>query len=234
MKITVSTGFFLPVPACDLSAFAFFRMRGLAAVAYAIIYVSAVIIRALSSTIWPGMPCTLCTPAAFSPSGPEYDECCLQQRCMPPWKSNPSSPTFGGDPPCVPRRYCAALRVLSFRPHQNERQCSSVLCLPATSGCCGVLHESTIVQYDLRILFFAPSSTCDTAIHLSGAVPCRYGVCLQPSGRFEDDVVPFLKMIRYPFTLSRSSLAAVGAPQTWPKVRNAPIQRTCASCTSVS
>lgn len=43
-------------------------------------------------------------------------------------------------------------------------------------------------------------------------------VCCQPSGRFEDDVIPFLKMIRYPFQLSRSSLAAVGAPQTWPKV----------------
>lgn len=41
----------------------------------------------------------------------------------------------------------------------------------------------------------------------------------KPSGRFEDDVIPFLKMIRYPFQLSKSSLAAVGAPQTWPKVR---------------
>lgn len=40
----------------------------------------------------------------------------------------------------------------------------------------------------------------------------------QPCGRFEDDVVPFLKMVRYPFTISKSSLAAVGAPQTWPKV----------------
>lgn len=40
----------------------------------------------------------------------------------------------------------------------------------------------------------------------------------QLTGRFEDDVVPFLKMVRYPFTISKSSLAAVGAPQTWPKV----------------
>ncbi|CAM9164644.1 unnamed protein product [Ectocarpus sp. 6 AP-2014] len=43
----------------------------------------------------------------------------------------------------------------------------------------------------------------------------------RPSGRFEDDVVPFLKMVRYPFTISKSSLAAVGAPQTWPKVMGA-------------
>ncbi|CAM9852513.1 unnamed protein product [Pylaiella littoralis] len=42
-----------------------------------------------------------------------------------------------------------------------------------------------------------------------------------PSGRFEDDVVPFLKMVGYPFTISKSSLAAVGAPQTWPKVMGA-------------
>eukprot|EP00903_Cladosiphon_okamuranus_P008948 g8563.t1 len=42
-----------------------------------------------------------------------------------------------------------------------------------------------------------------------------------PSGRFEEDVVPFLKMVRYPFTISKSSLAAVGAPQTWPKVMGA-------------
>lgn len=41
---------------------------------------------------------------------------------------------------------------------------------------------------------------------------------MQLTGRFEDDVVPFLKMVRYPFTISKSSLAAVGAPQTWPKV----------------
>lgn len=41
---------------------------------------------------------------------------------------------------------------------------------------------------------------------------------MKPSGRFEDDVVPFLKMVGYPFTISKSSLAAVGAPQTWPKV----------------
>lgn len=42
-----------------------------------------------------------------------------------------------------------------------------------------------------------------------------------PSARFEDDVLPFLKMIRYPYPLSRSSLQAVGAPQTWPKVMGA-------------
>lgn len=35
-------------------------------------------------------------------------------------------------------------------------------------------------------------------------------------------MIPFLKMIRYPFQLSKSSLAAVGAPQTWPKVRKPP------------
>ncbi|CAN0548731.1 unnamed protein product, partial [Ectocarpus sp. 8 AP-2014] len=46
----------------------------------------------------------------------------------------------------------------------------------------------------------------------------RHDDVAQPSGRFEDDVVPFLKMVRYPFTISKSSLAAVGAPQTWPKV----------------
>lgn len=57
----------------------------------------------------------------------------------------------------------------------------------------------------------------------------------QPSGRFEEGVVPFLKMVRYPFTISKSSLAAVGAPQTWPKVRTRGRRggdRTCAtSCT---
>ena len=38
-----------------------------------------------------------------------------------------------------------------------------------------------------------------------------------PGSRFEDEVIPFLKAIGYPFTLSKASLQAVGAPQTWPK-----------------
>jgi kinetochore protein NDC80 len=39
-----------------------------------------------------------------------------------------------------------------------------------------------------------------------------------PGTRFEEAVIPFLKAAGYPFTLSKASLAAVGAPQTWPKV----------------
>ncbi|KAG5183685.1 HEC/Ndc80p family-domain-containing protein [Tribonema minus] len=38
-----------------------------------------------------------------------------------------------------------------------------------------------------------------------------------PGARFEDEVIPFLKSIHYPFTLSKSLLQAVGAPQSWPK-----------------
>jgi SMC interacting uncharacterized protein involved in chromosome segregation len=38
-----------------------------------------------------------------------------------------------------------------------------------------------------------------------------------PGSRFEEEVIPFLKAIGYPFTLSKASLLAVGAPQTWPK-----------------
>ncbi|CAN0035568.1 unnamed protein product, partial [Discosporangium mesarthrocarpum] len=48
-------------------------------------------------------------------------------------------------------------------------------------------------------------------------IDCNY----MPPARFEDDVIPMLKAIHYPFQLSKSSLAAVGAPQTWPKVMGA-------------
>ncbi len=48
----------------------------------------------------------------------------------------------------------------------------------------------------------------------------QYDSTWQPSSgrRFEEEVIPFLKAVRYPFTLSKASLQAVGAPQTWPKV----------------
>ncbi|CAM9572063.1 unnamed protein product, partial [Phaeothamnion confervicola] len=41
----------------------------------------------------------------------------------------------------------------------------------------------------------------------------------QPStARLEEEIIPMLKAIRYPFTVSKASLQAVGAPQTWPKM----------------
>lgn len=38
----------------------------------------------------------------------------------------------------------------------------------------------------------------------------------QWSGKFEDEVPQLLKRLRYPFTVSKSALYAVGSPHTWP------------------
>uniref|UniRef100_UPI00398F19BD kinetochore protein NDC80 homolog isoform X2 n=1 Tax=Pristiophorus japonicus TaxID=55135 RepID=UPI00398F19BD len=42
-----------------------------------------------------------------------------------------------------------------------------------------------------------------------------------PDSKFEEDIPKMFKLLRYPFTLSKSSLYTVGAPHTWPLILGA-------------